>query len=151
MNNYITESKVEAYFQSLDLTFNDNNNVCKIPVITTSNYIILGQFTALRFLEWVSLNPNGVVALPTGKTPEFFIKWVLYYLEHWDEECDHGILKEIGINCKKPAFDGLHLFQQDEFFPINPEHERSFSYFIKNFYIKAFGFEPQKTHSNQIH
>ena len=39
-----------------------------------------GKLTALRFLEWVQQNPEGVVSLPTGKTPEYFIRWVTEYL-----------------------------------------------------------------------
>ena len=82
---YIIESKVETYFER---KFNNSivdKTVERIKVITVNNYIHLGQITALRFLEWVALNPGGVVALPTGKTPEFFIKWMQYYLENWDE------------------------------------------------------------------
>ena len=30
----------------------------------------------MRFIEWVQQNPGGVISLPTGKTPEHFIKWV---------------------------------------------------------------------------
>ncbi len=48
----------------------------KIPVITVSNFPALGQLIAMRFLEWVQDHPGGVVSLPTGKTPEHFIKWV---------------------------------------------------------------------------
>lgn len=141
-----TESQVEAYFQSLDPTYNDNLQFCKLPVLTTDNYIILGQLTALRFIEWVCLNPGGVVALPTGKTPEFFIKWMQYYLDHWEYEAKHGLLKKVGLADKKPDFKSLHFFQLDEFFPINPEHERSFRYFVKKYYIDVMGFDPQKTH-----
>jgi len=86
----------------------------------------LGQLTALRFLEWVSLNQGGVIALPTGKTPEFFIKWVQYYLANWKKEQNNGILAKIGLDKKlQPDMKSLHFFQLDEFFPIRPEHERS--------------------------
>ncbi|HJL63877.1 MAG TPA: hypothetical protein QGH36_06765, partial [Candidatus Marinimicrobia bacterium] len=45
----------------------------KIPYIIVDNFPRLGFITALRFLEWVSENPMGVISLPTGKTPEYFI------------------------------------------------------------------------------
>jgi hypothetical protein len=48
----------------------------KLPAIVVDNFPNLGRLTALRFLEWVAVNPEGVVALPTGKTPEYFIKYV---------------------------------------------------------------------------
>jgi glucosamine-6-phosphate deaminase len=38
----------------------------KIPIIEVGNVYELGKIVALRFLEWVSEHPNGVVALPTG-------------------------------------------------------------------------------------
>lgn len=145
--DYKTESKVEAYFSEKDQAYRLNKNLRRIPVITVDNYVDLGQLTALRFLEWVSLNPGGVVALPTGKTPEFFIKWMHYYLEQWVRECNKGLLGKLGFEAaKKPDFGSLHFFQLDEFFPIDPQHERSFTYFVKKFYLEGFGFDPKKAH-----
>jgi len=144
--HYNTESKVEAYFQQLDSTFMDNKAQCLTQTLTVDNYITLGQLTALRFMEWVGLNPGGVVALPTGKTPEFFIKWLQYYIDNWDYEVKEGLLGKIGLGPERPDFKSVHFFQLDEFFPINPEHERSFRYFVKKYYIDVLGFDPQKTH-----
>lgn len=141
---YNTASKVEAYFQQFDSTFADNIKSCRTQTLTVDNYIVLGQLTALRFIEWAGLNPGGVVALPTGKTPEFFIKWIQYYLDNWDEEEKNGIIGKLDI--KKPDFKSMHFFQLDEFFPINPENERSFRYFVKKYYIDVLGFDPAKTH-----
>ncbi len=144
---YNTQSKVEPFFIEKTPFSACTTDLYQIPVIVTDNYVELGQLTALRFLEWVSLNPNGVVALPTGKTPEFFIKWMEYYLQNWEKEMKSGILARIGFeSTKKPDFSNLHFFQLDEFFPIHPEHERSFNYFVKKYYIKGFGFDPEKTH-----
>ena len=46
--------------------------------------IYTGKIVSLRFLEWVRANPTGVVALPTGRTPEFFIKTLDRYKTHWN-------------------------------------------------------------------
>ena len=46
----------------------------KVATIEVQNIYELGRLVALRFLEWVRDNPSGVVALPTGRTPEYFIK-----------------------------------------------------------------------------
>ena len=144
---YNTSSKVEEFFKQQDIFFELNKDLRKIPVITVDNYVVLGQITALRFLEWVCLNPGGVVALPTGKTPEFFIKWMQHYLDNWDKELKSGMLGKIGFDPKlKPDFKSLHFFQLDEFFPIDPEHERSFTWFVKEYYLKGFGFDPKKAH-----
>lgn len=141
---YNTESKVEEYFKGFDSLFAENERCCRTTTLVTDNYIVLGQLTALRFIEWVSLNPGGVVALPTGKTPEFFIKWLEYYRDNWERESQTGLIGKLGI--QKPDFSSLHFFQLDEFFPINPEHERSFRYFVKKYYIDVLGFDQQKTH-----
>ena len=142
---YNTESSVEKLFREADVYYEENPVLRKIPTITVDNYVVLGQLTALRFLEWVCLNPGGVVALPTGKTPEFFIKWMQYYLQNWERESNGGILEKAGLTGLKPDFKSLHFFQLDEFFPINPEHERSFTYFVKRFYLETLGFDPAKT------
>ncbi len=139
-------SKVELFFSRVLPTKLFWEEEFKIKTLVTDNYVILGQITALRFLEWVFENPLGVIALPTGKTPEFFIKWVQYYLNNWDKEAKNGIIKEIGLPVHKPDMHGLTFFQIDEFFPMNPLHERSFNFFVNEYYIKRFGLNPQKVH-----
>jgi glucosamine-6-phosphate deaminase len=145
--SYNPSSKVEEYFCRVHQDFKLSSQYYKIPLIVVDNYVELGQLSALRFLEWVSLNPGGVIALPTGKTPEFFNKWVHFYLADWKKELNNGILSRIGFDKKlRPDMKSLHFFQLDEFFPIRPEHERSFTHFVKNFYIDGFGLDPKKVH-----
>jgi len=142
---YNSNSKVEPWFIKQYHNPDISKIHEKVKVIAIDNYIHLGQFTALRFLEWVSLNPGGVIALPTGKTPEFFIKWTKYYLENWDTEIKSGILHEIGLDSTlKPDMKSLRFVMIDEFFPLDPLHERSFNYFVKRFYIEGFGFDEKK-------
>ena len=57
----------------------------KILAITVANFPALGKLAAMRFLEWTQDRPGGVIALPTGKTPEHFVKWVTQLLTTWDE------------------------------------------------------------------
>ncbi|WP_284460985.1 hypothetical protein [Chryseobacterium sp.] len=66
-----------------DLSKNSKTN---IPYIAVDNFPNLGMLTALRFLEWAAENPNGVISLPTGKTPEYFIYWTKHILENWEKE-----------------------------------------------------------------
>ena len=112
----------------------------KIPVIIVDNFPALGKLTAMRFLEWVQQNPDGVISLPTGKTPEHFIKWVQYFLRNWEQNDAREELESWGIDpSKKPEMKGLRFVQIDEFYPINPQQHNSFYYYINNFYIKGFG------------
>ncbi|MBN1131372.1 MAG: hypothetical protein JXA71_20465, partial [Chitinispirillaceae bacterium] len=55
----------------------------KIGVIEADNFPLLGRLIALRFIEWVQKNPGGVIALPTGKSPEPFISWTCRLLNRW--------------------------------------------------------------------
>ena len=141
----MSPSLVERYFlQRAPLPFLDKGDE-RVPVLTVDNYVILGQLTALRFLEWLQDNPEGVVALPTGKTPEYFIKWARYYLDNWDQESRDGMLKAIGLSDKpKPSCKKAHFVQLDEFFPMDPTHERSFRYYVKKYYLEGFGFDPDR-------
>jgi len=145
MNTPSVPSKVERYYlQKAQTSFFAREDE-RIPVVTAPNYVVLGQLTALRFIEWIGENPEGVVALPTGKTPEYFIKWFHYYRNNWERECNEGVVAEIGIGRPQPpSCKGLHFVQIDEFFPIDSNHERSFNYYVRRFYIDGFGFDPHK-------
>ncbi len=112
----------------------------KIPYIVVENFPKLGLLTAIRFLEWVSQNPKGLVSLPTGKTPEHFIKWTQYLLENWNNTNGKRILKKYGLaTLKKPNLNQLSFVQIDEFYPINSEQHNSFYNYVNEFYIKGFG------------
>jgi len=112
----------------------------KIPLVQVNNFPALGQLTALRFLEWVSANPEGVISLPTGKTPEFFIRWVEHLLQNWDSPKTHDLLEAVGLAGKpKPNLSGLQFVQIDEFFPISPSQHNSFFDYVSRYYIKGFG------------
>jgi len=117
----------------------------KIPTIVVPPFPMLGKLTALRFLEWVQHNPGGVISLPTGKTPEYFIKWVNRFLKGWNKREIQSELKDSGIDPSvKPDMKSLHFVQIDEFYPINSAQENSFSYYVKKYYLKGFGLDSRK-------
>ena len=117
----------------------------KIPTIVVPHFPMLGKLTALRFIEWVQQNPGGVVSLPTGKTPEYFIKWVTRFLKGWSTPAIQKELKEEGVDPSiKPDMKSLHFVQIDEFYPINSSQTNSFSYYVKKYYLKGFGMNPRK-------
>ncbi|MFQ6606099.1 MAG: glucosamine-6-phosphate isomerase [Fidelibacterota bacterium] len=117
----------------------------RIPFIVVNNFPQLGLISALRFLEWVEEHPEGVVSLPTGKTPEYFIKWVQYLLKNWARKDQDRFRRQHGFDLKKkPSLKGLHFIQMDEFYPINPQQHNSFYYYVKRFYLRGFGLNPQR-------
>lgn len=117
----------------------------KIPVIEVENFPLLGKLTALRFLEWVLKNPGGVVSLPTGKTPEHFIWWVMRILERWNTKEIQKVLGEFGVDgTRKPDMKSLSFVQIDEFYPIDSQQQNSFHWYVNEFYLQGFGLDPAK-------
>ncbi|WP_455381343.1 hypothetical protein [Salinispira pacifica] len=117
----------------------------KTGVIVVPHFPALGTLTALRFLEWVQENPEGVVSLPTGKTPEYFVKEVTRILAGWSRP---EIQKEVGDwgldPGRKPDMKGLRFVQIDEFYPINPRHHNSFHFYVNRFYLEGFGIDEDR-------
>lgn len=137
--NTLLESNVELEFYKKS---GSPEITTKLPYVFVENFPQLGLITALRFLEWVSENPNGVISLPTGKTPEHFIKWTQYFLNNWDDEKSIKIRENHGLHInKKPDLSGLHFVQIDEFFPIDPKQHNSFYNYVNEYYIKGFGLD----------
>ena len=121
------------------------NQTTNIPYITVDNFPDLGLITSLRFLEWVSENPEGVISLPTGKTPEYFIKWTHYLLKNWDDDAMRSILKEYGLTVKqKPDLTNLHFVQIDEFYPLDPFQHNSFYNYVNTYYLEGFNISADK-------
>jgi glucosamine-6-phosphate deaminase len=117
----------------------------KIGVIQVHNFPLLGKIAALRFLEWVQNNPGGVISLPTGKTPEFFIKEVNRFINNWNNKEVQKELEEGGLNVLvKPDLKSLHFVQIDEFYPIHPKQHNSFNYYVNKYYIDGFKLDPRK-------
>lgn len=117
----------------------------KIKVIEVSNFPALGRLTALRFIEWVLKNPGGVISLPTGKTPEHFIKWVTRILQRWDQRDIARLLDAYGIpRNTKPDMRSLYFVQIDEFYPMDARQTNSFHYYVTEFYLKGFGLDPAR-------
>ncbi len=116
-----------------------------VGIIEVSNFPDLGKLTAQRFIEWVQANPEGVVALPTGKTPEHFIGWIRHYLDNWNQPEVQEDLSAGGVDpAVRPELGGLRFVQIDEFYPIDPEQTNSFYYYVNKYYIDGFGLDPDK-------
>jgi glucosamine-6-phosphate deaminase len=117
----------------------------KLPNIVVQNFPSMGLLTSLRFLEWTAENPEGVISLPTGKTPEYFIKWTQKLLGEWDKPDIKKLMSENGFTVrKKPSLSGLHFVQIDEFYPINPKQHNSFYDYVVRYYLKGFNLDPAR-------
>lgn len=117
----------------------------QMPYITVENFPKLGMLAALRFLEWVNENPNGVISLPTGKTSEYFIKYTHFFLENWDNKKGQDLLNAHGLSgIKKPDLSGLQFVQTDEFYPISPKQHNSFCNYVEKYFIEGFGLDKSK-------
>lgn len=138
-------SKVEQYYleqSGRELIYRPTE---KIPVIQVPNFPELGKMTALRFIEWMQENPGGVISLPTGKTPEHFIKWVAHFLKNWDKENVINELKKVDLDPgNKPDISSFRFVQIDEFYPIDTNQHNSFYYYIQKFYFSNWGLDRKK-------
>ncbi len=116
-----------------------------IPYIITDSVPKLGVLTALRFIEWVSENPEGVISLSADKSLKNFIHYTHHFLDHWNEKETKKILDRYGLdNLKKPSLSGLQFVQMDEFYPISPKQHNSFFNYVNKNYIKGFGLDPKR-------
>nr|WP_320120713.1 glucosamine-6-phosphate isomerase [uncultured Marinifilum sp.] len=132
-------SKVEQAFHDLSGV---PEITTQIPYVTVDNFPKLGLMTSLRFLEWAEQNPQGVISLPTGKTPEYFIKYTQFLLENWNKAKGLDIRNQYGLgNMTKPDLSGLQFVQIDEFYPIDPRQHNSFYNYVMKYYIDGFGLE----------
>lgn len=136
-------TKIENKFKDLSGITNISS---KTPYIVVENFPKLGFLTSLRFLEWVSENPMGVISLPTGKTPEYFIKWTKYILDNWNSKNVDEIRDKYNLIVnKKPDLSGLQFVQIDEFYPISSKQHNSFYDYVTKYYIKGFGLDINKS------
>jgi len=140
MNNGF--SKVEQLFFNLS---GIEKITTGIPYIAVENFPKLGLLSSLRFLEWASENPEGVVSLPTGKTAQHFINFTNILLENWGNKQGKEILEKYGLGgVKKPDLKGLQLVQSGEFYPINSSQHNSLFNYVSKYYIQGFGIDPQR-------
>lgn len=117
----------------------------KIKTIVVENFPALGKLAALRFIEWSQHNNGWTISLPTGKTPEHFIKWVTYLLDNWKSKEVIAILENSGIDpALKPDMQSFNFIQIDEFYPINSTQHNSFYYYVNKYYIDGFGLDRNK-------
>ena len=115
----------------------------KMPVVQVENFPELGELVAFRFIEWLQSNPEGVISLPTGKTPEHFIYWVTRILKDWDKPEIQEKLKRVDLDAKKrPDMKEIKFVQIDEFYPIDSSQHNSFYYYIQKYYMKNLGLDP---------
>lgn len=115
-----------------------------VAVIETKDQYAVGKLTALRFIEWVKDHPKGVVALTTGNTPEFFIKYLAYYKKHWHTPKVQAELKNYGLNLKKfPNTSDLKFVQIEDYFPISDKHQKKVSNYIQRHYCKILDLKPE--------
>lgn len=140
MNNIF--SKVEqSFLMESDIT----EMTTLIPYIVTDSVPKLGVLTALRFLEWASENPQGVISLSSDKSLKNFIHYTHHFLDNWDEKETKKVLEKYGLDgLKKPELSGLQFVQMDEFYPISPKQHNSFYNYVNKNFIEGFGLDPKK-------
>ncbi len=106
----------------------------------------------MRFLEWVQDHPQGVVSLPTGKTPEHFIRWVEHLLPIGTPRRRNRSLARSGVDPRRfPDMRSLHFVQIDEFYPIDPAQQNSFYHYVNKFLLEGFGLDREQGDADRLH
>ena len=142
MTSYTTASRVEEIALERSGEPLLYPSVEKIGVLAVPDFPTLGKLTALRFLEWLQLNPEGVISLPTGKAAEQFVTWTSHFLRRWDDAEVQGELGEWGLDpARKPDMRSFPFVQIDEFYPMDPSHESSYAHYIARFYFSELGLD----------
>ncbi|CEM29934.1 unnamed protein product [Vitrella brassicaformis CCMP3155] len=115
----------------------------RLPVIEFLSPIELGRHLALRFLAFAKSKPRGVIALPTGKTPEMFIKFLTLYRDEWGSKAVEEDFRQGGLASLMggpfPDTSELTFVQLDEFFPILPSHKNAFTHYVRERYMPLLG------------
>lgn len=116
-----------------------------MPYLAVANSPEMGLLIAMRFLEWVGENPEGIISLPTGKSSAAFITWVKRILEAWDTPEGKAFRERNGLLLtRKPVLSGLRFVQMEEFYPISPaQHNSSYNY-VQKFFVEGFGLDAAK-------
>jgi glucosamine-6-phosphate deaminase len=118
----------------------------KIPYITVNSFQQLGLLSALRFFEFVSHNPEGVVSLPTGKTAQYFISAASKLLTTAETPETRAVFERYGLQTlKKEHLKGLQFIQTGEFYPINPAQHNSLHNYAMKYYLDGFGLDPGRS------
>ncbi len=96
-------------------------------VMITKDYSSMSHAAADWFCERVAAKPDAVVVFPTGSTPV-------------------GLFKELIARHKTGQFDPSHLriFQMDDYYPVDPNDERSLYGWLKVELLDPLGFADAK-------
>ena len=123
----------------------ENLGVCEVATFPQ-----LGLVVAARFIEWAQRHPEGVVSLPTGRTPEHFITNVGRLIAaDWDARGEGSAFEEltalgVDVSLGKPDMKSLTFVQMDEFYPMDPRQGNSFNAYIRKHYLQNFGMDEKK-------
>lgn len=114
-------------------------------VLEVDSVPALGLAAAARFLEWASEHPTGLLTLPTGRTPEHFIRQVKRLRASWAGAETQAELVALGLRPggAPPDLSRLVFVQMDEFYPMDPSAANSFNAYVRREYLTpAFGERP---------
>lgn len=154
LNTLITSDTMSTQWTPVEQSFLERSNRKssyegeRAPVVEVLNVYELGKIVALTFLEWVQAHPKGVIALPTGKTPEYFIKTLEKYKNNWENPQIREEVRSYGFHFDAfPPTQDLTFVMLDEFFPMLPTHRNSFCNYVRTFYISLLGIKEENIHT----
>lgn len=141
---------MESKFTNVEKAFLENASIknisTKTPFLTVASFPQLGLLSALSFIEWAAENTTGVVSLPASKTAQYFIHYLHFILDNWNNKQGRELLEKYNLKLKeKPNLSELQYVQMGDFYPIASEQHNSLYNFAKVNYIEGFGFNKSKS------
>ena len=141
---------MESKFTNVEQAFLENASIknisTKTPFLTVASFPQLGLLSALSFIEWAAENPTGVVSLPASKTAQYFIHYLHFILDNWNNKQGRELFEKYNLKIKeKPNFGEMQFVQMGDFYPIASEQHNSLYNFCKVNYIEGFGFSKTKS------
>ena len=110
----------------------------KIAVAEVASAEEFGHFIALDLLSWIEQNPEGVIALPTGRTPESFIRALEWYKKSWNDPVAEQNRMLWGIRSSQfPNTKKLRFVQIDEFLWMSHKEPKSYLNYISQYYLSV--------------
>ena len=100
-----------------------------IKIVVCENYADMSARCAALIAEQIRKKPNSVLGLATGSTP----------IGTYEALCrmhEEGALD----------FSGVTSFNLDEYYPISPENDQSYRYFMQKHLFEKVNIDPKKTY-----
>ncbi len=141
MKSYVEQKALEASNRPLRYA-----PLEKLGVIVVDSFPALGKLAALRFIEWVQHNPDGVDLPADGQDAGALHRESAGCSPRWDTPDDpaRARARPASIRRRRATRADCTSCRSTSSIPSTPRSDNSFTHYVKHFYIEGFGLDPAK-------